>query len=187
MFLISPSDCPNTRWLHWDSTVPSAATAEKHSGVTVSPRLNEKKSHPVMTAIKPLISTLFVPLWQNTPLLWQADSDRPPPVCQHSVAARSGVMSPYQLLAFGSPSSKLEGSFMHFRGVQWPSFPVETQHTEEPMPHVSVYTLKGCTMLNIWIQTQSNKGSCFAAFINPSQPFLCTSWLTTYNERWRNR
>lgn len=45
------------------------------------------------------------------------------------------TLTPYQLLAPGSPSCKLQGGFLHFRRVQNPRFPEETTYEKRRDPH----------------------------------------------------
>lgn len=58
----------------------------------------------------------------------RAAPDTIPSPCQVSGSVISSVQLPYQLLASGSPSSKLQGGVVHFRGSQRPRFPVEGKH-----------------------------------------------------------
>lgn len=92
---------------------------------------------------------LSVPLRRtiNLDLRCHADPDRAPPVCQYSVSVISSVQPPYQLLASGSPSGKLQDSIMHFRGIQRPCFPVETKHERINAVSVCLYTT--CTMSSV--------------------------------------
>lgn len=94
------------------------------------------------------IATTFVHPTEITPKSvahqrCRAAPDTTPTPCQFSGSVISSVQPPYQLLASGSPSSKLQGGVVHFRRSQRPRFPVEGKHERisvgfwpEPTRHV---------------------------------------------------
>lgn len=94
------------------------------------------------------ITTTFVRPTEITPKSvahrrCRAAPDTTPTLRQFSGSVISSVQPPYQLLASGSPSSKLQGGVVHFRGSQRPCFPVEGKHEwisvgfwPEPTRHV---------------------------------------------------
>lgn len=110
--------------------------------------------------------------------------DRCPLVCQHLVSAISRVRLPYQLLAAGSPPSKLQSCFMDLRRVQRPSFPMET--TNYTISSIIVCMLAPTTIYAVYcksiqMRSQGKEAVCFlpcsltVGFINHPCPYFSTS------------
>ena len=191
---VVPPRCHLPLWLSPAHVLSQSCQTENYlTSQRRSSRSNEGElaQEPLQAASTHNINLLFpqhlsVPLEMATPprLRCQAGTDRSPPVW-----LSSRVRPPYQLLASRSPSGKFQDSFMHFRGIQRPSFPVETTHEWRSN---AVFASTACTMHSRSKQVVLYSSFCILAcslavgFINHPHPFFSTSWLCFASPQIRN-